>query len=55
MLLRNSEFKGSASWDSALQRARGALGDDIEGYRNEFVSLVRAAKELVTGAARNGQ
>jgi Ca-activated chloride channel family protein len=54
MLLRNSEFKGSASWESALQRARGALGDDIEGWRNEFVGLLRTATELAESPAYDG-
>jgi len=47
MLLRDSPFKGDASFDALIERASQSLGLDPEGYRSEFVRLVRSAKELV--------
>jgi len=46
MLLRDSEHKGSASWDQALALARDARGADPQGYRGEFVTLVETARAL---------
>jgi Ca-activated chloride channel family protein len=40
MLLRDSEFKGSASFDDVLKLARGAKGKDHFGYRSEFIRMV---------------
>jgi len=48
MLLRDSPYKGSSSWKSAMDRARAAKGADPDGYRAEFVKLVEMA-ELVAG------
>ena len=44
MLLRGSEHVGDFSLGDVLELARGSLGDDEEGYRREFVSLVREAR-----------
>ena len=46
MLLRDSEHKGQATWRSMLALARGARGEDVEGYRGEFVRLAEMAQEL---------
>ena len=46
MLLRNSEFKGSASFDHVFKTAKAAKGTDAEGYRKEFIALVRKASAL---------
>jgi Ca-activated chloride channel family protein len=46
MLLRDSEHKGSASWDQVLALARGARGADPQGYRGEFITLVETARTL---------
>ena len=48
MLLRDSRYKGAASYDSALRLARASAGADLRGYRAEFVSLVERAKTLST-------
>jgi Ca-activated chloride channel family protein len=48
MLLRNSEFKGQATWRQALELAQGARGPDREGYRAEFIRLIEIG-ELLTG------
>jgi Ca-activated chloride channel family protein len=46
MLLRDSEHKGEASWEQTLSLARGARGDDEQGYRGEFIGLVETARSL---------
>lgn len=46
LLLRQSEFKGGASFESVLQRAKEAVGRDPGGYRNEFVQLAERAALL---------
>jgi Ca-activated chloride channel family protein len=46
MILRDSEFKGSASYDSTLNLANSALSKDPHGYRQEFIQLVETAKLL---------
>jgi Ca-activated chloride channel family protein len=46
LLLRNSEFKGNARYDDVITRAKGAFGKDEEGYRAEFVKLVKLTKDL---------
>ncbi|HZK64625.1 MAG TPA: YfbK domain-containing protein, partial [Puia sp.] len=46
MLLRDSEFKQEASYDKARALARNALGDDKEGYRAEFLKLLKNAEDL---------
>jgi Ca-activated chloride channel homolog len=43
MWLRDSEFKGNASLESTLKLAENSLGKDKEGYRSEFVRLVKSA------------
>jgi Ca-activated chloride channel family protein len=48
MLLRESEHRGSASWDQVLDLARGAVGHDPEGHRTEFLVLARSAQQLST-------
>lgn len=45
-LLRNSAHKGQASYDQVLALARNAKGDDPEGYRSEFIQLVKKAALL---------
>jgi len=50
LLLRNSSFKGSSTYNSILSIASQALGTDKEGYRKEFVSLVETANELAAKA-----
>lgn len=44
MLLRNSEFKGRASYRQVLELAQGAKGKDAEGYRSEFVRMVELSQ-----------
>jgi Ca-activated chloride channel homolog len=46
MLLRRSELKGSASWESALSLAREHRSTDHDGYRAEFIRLIDLASAL---------
>ena len=46
LLLRDSEHRGSASFEQVIELARGARGEDPEGYRGEFVGLVETARDL---------
>ncbi|MBS1505161.1 MAG: von Willebrand factor type A domain-containing protein [Bacteroidetes bacterium] len=48
MLLRQSEYLNGFSEDGILRLAQGAKGEDKEGYRTEFISLVKADR-LVAG------
>jgi len=52
MLLRNSEFKQSASYNNAWQLAKNALGSDEEGYRSEFLKLLKNAQSLAKNAKK---
>ena len=47
-LLRNSDFKGDATYDKVIDLAKQGLDNDEKGYRREFVRLVEAAKGLDT-------
>jgi Ca-activated chloride channel family protein len=44
MLLRDSEFKGKATFEQAISIAKAARGEDAEGYRAEFIRLAESAK-----------
>jgi Ca-activated chloride channel homolog len=46
MLLRESEFKGSATYAGVVELAEGSRGQDPEGYRTEFIKLVKTAELL---------
>ncbi|MGH7537592.1 MAG: YfbK domain-containing protein [Gemmatimonadales bacterium] len=52
LLLRESAFRGSASFEDVIATARASLGPDPDGYRAEFVRLAQAAQAL--GLARGG-
>ncbi|MBO9731612.1 MAG: von Willebrand factor type A domain-containing protein [Chitinophaga sp.] len=45
-LLRNSAFKGTATYGQILSWAGTARGEDTEGYRAEFIQLVKKASLL---------
>ncbi len=44
MMLRHSEFLNGFSEDGIVNLAQGAKGEDKEGYRTEFISLLKADK-----------
>jgi len=46
MILRESEYRGSATIDRVLDLARHALGPDPEGYRAGFVAMVERYRQL---------
>ncbi|WP_293082502.1 VWA domain-containing protein [Moorena sp. SIO4A1] len=46
MVLRDSPYKGKASFDQALTLAKESEGVDLEGYRAEFIDLVESAQEI---------
>jgi Ca-activated chloride channel family protein len=50
MLLRDSKYKGQASYDTVLELAQGGRGSDKDGSRAEFVQLARTAKALAGDA-----
>ena len=56
MLLRNSPHAGSLTWPRVVELARGARGDDRDGYRADFIRLAELAGELSHQlAAASGQ
>lgn len=46
MILRGSEFRGNATLESAISLAGSALDKDDEGYRAEFIRLIKTVKEM---------
>jgi len=46
LVLRESEFKGDASYVSTMKRARAAKGEDTNGYRAELIKLIEIAEIL---------
>jgi len=49
LLLQDSEYRGSLTYDDVLHLARSARGNDSEGYRAEFIHLVETAQMLDSG------
>jgi len=49
MLLRGSEYKGNASYEAVVALARRSRGEDEEGYRAEFIRLVKASQTFSDG------
>ena len=45
-LLRNSDFKGTSTYDDVIKLARSGFGNDEQGYRHEFVRLAETMKQL---------
>ncbi|GAB3504439.1 VWA domain-containing protein [Emticicia fontis] len=46
LLLRHSNFKGNANYEHIISTARSAKGNDEDGYRAEFIKLVKMAQLL---------
>ena len=53
MLLRNSGYKENAQYSMVLKMAGASLGKDEEGYRKEFISLVKKAVELKNSVVKS--
>jgi Ca-activated chloride channel homolog len=49
LVLRGSEHRGGASYAMVMALAQEARGDDVEGYRGEFISMVERARALSAG------
>ena len=52
MILRDSEFKGSATLDDAVRLAKSARGEDEDGYRAELIRLINTVKDMKTFAEK---
>jgi Ca-activated chloride channel family protein len=48
MVLRGSAHRASATYDTALELAAGALGADPQGRRHEYLALVAKARALAS-------
>jgi Ca-activated chloride channel family protein len=46
MILRDSQYKGAASWDTIKELAEEGRGEDTAGYRAEFIQLLEKAASL---------
>lgn len=46
LLVRQSNFKGNANYEHIIATAKSAKGNDEEGYRAEFIKLVKMAQLL---------
>jgi len=46
LLLRDSQFKGDATYDQVLELAKASKGQDEAGYRAEFIRLVETVELL---------
>ena len=46
LLLRDSEFKGNATYTHAVKLARSAKGKDLNGYRRELIDMIDTMKSL---------
>ncbi len=51
-LLRESDFKGDATYDKVIALAKNGLNDDEQGYRREFVRLVQTVNSMGETASR---
>ncbi|MEJ8757003.1 von Willebrand factor type A domain-containing protein [Pontibacter sp. H259] len=52
MLLRDSKFKGSATYNQVLELAQQGRGKDKDGNRGEFVKLVQAVQLMDTRVSK---
>jgi Ca-activated chloride channel family protein len=46
LILRDSEYRGSATMDDVLRAAKHSIGEDPNGYRADFIRVVEAARKL---------
>ncbi|MGB0864682.1 MAG: vWA domain-containing protein [Saprospiraceae bacterium] len=46
MVLRDSKYKGNATFDSVKDWAKAAKGADLDGYRGEMIGLIESASVL---------
>ncbi|MBC8083582.1 MAG: DUF3520 domain-containing protein, partial [Hymenobacter sp.] len=55
MLLRGSDYRGTATLETTAKLADGARGKDTEGYRAELVRLIKLTVGLRPAAAQNSE
>ena len=55
MVLRNSDYKGKATFNQVLDLADQAKGKDPQGYRMAFMQLVERSQTLQQAKARTGK
>jgi len=55
MVLRDSPHKGKSSLDQVIARAERSKGSDQFGYRAEFVSMARMARDVLSGGKVAGR
>jgi Ca-activated chloride channel family protein len=48
MLLRESEYVKNFSYDEVVRMAQASKGEDAEGYRVEFINMVKSFGAVVT-------
>jgi len=46
MLLRDSQFKGDLTYEKVIELGKNSIGKDENGYRTEFISLVKTCALL---------
>ncbi len=46
MILRGSQYKGNANFNTVLDLAKNSKGADLDGYRTEFIRLVESAQKI---------
>ena len=49
MILRDSEYKGNGSLQQVIEWAQQGMSADVNGYRADFIDLVRKAQALKRG------
>lgn len=52
MLLRESEFSKDLTYSTVLELATGAKGEDKEGYREEFIGMVKNVRSMSAQASK---
>jgi len=53
MLLRKSDFIQEATYDKVIAWTKSGLSEDEEGYRNEFLQLVKSSALMANGLLSN--
>ena len=46
MVLRDSQYKGTASFEQVLKLANQSQAEDLDGYRAEFIRLVKRSESI---------
>jgi Ca-activated chloride channel family protein len=46
-ILKSSDFKGNATYQTVIEYAKKGIGADHHGYRKEFIRLVESVDQLL--------